>query len=67
MYMYQPYGMLMKKSALCTCLHTDYIIKNSQKKLYTCTEYMKIALYNPAICTCTKRRLKNAEPETEEK
>jgi hypothetical protein len=53
--------------ALCTCLHTDYIIKNSQKRLYTCTEYMKIALYNPAICTCTKRRLKNAEPETEEK
>ncbi len=33
-----------KNFALCTCLHTDYIIKNSQKRLYTCTEYMKIAL-----------------------
>jgi hypothetical protein len=53
--------------ALCTCLHTDYIIKNSQKKLHTCTEYMKIALCNPAICTCTKCILQNAEPETKEK
>ena len=52
---------------LCTCLHTDYIIKNSQKRLYTCTEYMKIALCNPAICTCIKYRLQNAKPETEEK
>ncbi len=33
-------------------LHTDYIIKNSQKGLYICAGYMEVALCNPAICTC---------------